>query len=111
MSFKFVDKIDELPLAVQIDLKDFPMADKGQPYQMGCVSGKELLPLSRLLLAAVSSEECYVHFESGGFAHTYSARHYKLSGNKAELKESSYVPEKYETVEKLKQALSAVAGS
>ena len=109
MSLKIVDKVEELPLPVQLDLKNFPMADKGEPYQMGCVTGKLPLPLSRLILAAVSENECYVHFESGGFAHTYSARHYKLSGNKAELLESSYVPEKYESVELLKQALSAVA--
>ncbi len=113
MDFKIVKKVDQLPLPVQIDLQNYPMADSGESYQVGCVSGPEPLPLSRLIFGACSGAgdgaECYVHFESGGFAHLYSVRHYKLSGNKAELVESSYVPEKCETVEQLKQILAAVA--
>ncbi len=104
-----VSKVDQLPLPVQVDLQDFPMADSGESYQMGCVSGHEPLPLSRLIFGAVADDECYVHFESGGFAHLYSARHYKLNGNKAELVESSYVPEKCDSVEQLKQMLVDVA--
>ncbi len=110
MDFKIVKKVDQLPLPVQIDLQNYPMADSGESYQVGCVSGPEPLPLSRLIFGAVSDDECFVHFESGGFAHLYSGRHYKLIGNKAELVESSYVPEKCENLEQLKQVLAEVTG-
>ena len=143
--FAMVYKVEELPLAVQLELKPYPMADADGTYQVGCVtSGPEPKPLSRLIFGAIvhhgqekldqtkevhekdshekdSQEksdkekgdkiiECYVHFESGGFAHTYSARQYSmtsLTANKATLVESSYVPERCSTVDELKALLAS----
>lgn len=108
-----VYRVEDLPLAVQLELKPYPMADADGSYQVGCVtSGPEPKPLSRLIFAAITNVEngvdCYVHFESGGFAHTYSARHFSmtsLTANKATLLEGSYVTERCETLEQLKAAL------
>jgi hypothetical protein len=139
--YRMVYKVEELPLAVQIELKDYPMADADGAYQVGCVtSGPEPKPLSRLIFGAIAHAskeknvqeqvvqekysqqnidkenndkqlDCYVHFESGGFAHTYSGRHYtmtSLTANKANLVEGTYVPERCATVDELKGLLASV---
>lgn len=119
--YRIVYKLEELPLAVQLELKPFPMADADGVYQVGCVtSGPEPKPLSRLIFGAISTAgrenqaeqiDCYVHYESGGFAHTYSARHYSmasLAANKATLVESTYVPERCANVEELKALLASL---
>jgi hypothetical protein len=119
--YKIVYKLEELPLAVQIELKPYPMADADGAYQVGCVtSGPEPKPLSRLIFGAISTADkesqaeqidCYVHYESGGFAHTYSARHYSmasLTANKATLVEGTYVPERCANVEELKALLASL---
>lgn len=119
--YRIVHKLEELPLAVQIELKPYPMADSDGAYQVGCVtSGPEPKPLSRLIFGAISiagqenqaeQQDCYVHYESGGFAHTYSARHYSmasLAANKATLVESTYVPERCANVEELKALLATL---
>jgi hypothetical protein len=112
---RMVYKVEDLPLAVQLELNPYPMADADGSYQVGCVtSGLEPKPLSRLIFAAIANSEngldCYVHFESGGFAHTYSARHFSmtsLTANKATLLAGSYVPQRCENLEQLKAALKA----
>ena len=124
--YKMVYKLEELPLAVQIELKPYPMADAAGSYQVGCVtSGPEPKPLSRLIFGAIANSdqqkdgqqkdrekiECFVHFESGGFAHTYSARHFtmtSLTANKASLVEATYVPERCSTVDELKALLASL---
>lgn len=116
--YKIVYKLEELPLAVQIELKPYPMADAYGAYQVGCVtSGPEPKPLSRLIFGAISTAnqakqiDCYVHYESGGFAHTYSARHFSmasLTANKATLLEGTYVPERCANVEELKALLASL---
>ncbi len=131
--YRIVYKLEELPLAVQIELKPYPMADADGAYQVGCVtSGPEPKPLSRLIFGAISTAgqeshsekiaqaekinqseqvDCYVHYESGGFAHTYSARHYSmasLTANKATLVEGTYVPERCANVEELKALLASL---
>ena len=129
--YKMVYKVEELPLAVQIELKPYPMADADGSYQVGCVSsGPEPKPLSRLIFGAIANDEhqknvhqkndqqqdgkkieCYVHFESGGFAHTYSARHFtmtSLTANKASLVEATYVPERCATMPELKALLASL---
>ncbi len=119
--YKIVYKLEELPLAVQIELKPYPMADADGAYQVGCVtSGPEPKPLSRLIFGAISTADkesqaeqidCYVHYESGGFAHTYSARHFSmasLTANKATLVEGTYVPERCANVEELKALLASL---
>ncbi len=119
--YRIVYKLEELPLAVQIELKPYPMADADGAYQVGCVtSGPEPKPLSRLIFGAISTADkenqaeqidCYVHYESGGFAHTYSARHYSmtsLTANKATLVEGTYVPERCANVEELKALIASL---
>lgn len=119
--YKMVYKLEELPLAVQIELKPYPMADAEGSYQVGCVtSGPEPKPLSRLIFGAIANNdqqkdrekiECFVHFESGGFAHTYSARHFtmtSLAANEASLVEATYVPERCSTVDELKALLASL---
>jgi hypothetical protein len=109
MAIDIVKTISALPLSVQRDLESYPMADADGKYQVGCIAGKDgPAPLSRLIFAAVNEQECFVHFESGGFAHTYSGRHYKLDGNKAELLEAGYVGERCADVDALKAALAVV---
>ncbi|CAN5452475.1 hypothetical protein BH11CYA1_BH11CYA1_31760 [soil metagenome] len=115
--FKIIHKIEDLPLPVQIELKPYPMADADGSYQVGCVtSGPEPKPLSRLIFGALAADgkDCFVHFESGGFAHTYSVRHYSMTSptaNKATLVEGSYVPKRCATIDELQALLASVRDS
>lgn len=107
--YHVVHRLEDLPLAVQFELKATPMADAGGSYQVGCVVRGEPLPLSRLIFAAVSPlhRHCLVHYESGGFAHTYSVKHFVFDANQAELLEETYVPQKYADLEELLAAIKS----
>lgn len=93
-AFREARSLSDLPAYLASELEKEPLADIGAPYQVGCVVRGELLPLSRLLSGYIddSAEEVLLHYESGGFAHTYSLRLYRKVGSGAELVAGSYVP-------------------
>ncbi len=93
-SYREARSLADLPSYLAPELEKEPLADIGAPYQVGCVVRGELLPLSRLLSGYIddSAGEVLLHYESGGFAHTYSLRLYRRSGAGAELVSGSYVP-------------------
>ena len=65
-------KVSQLPLALRQALSELPMADAGQPFNAGCViNSMKPLPFARLIFAAVSKEDCIIHYEHGGIAHFF----------------------------------------
>jgi hypothetical protein len=48
------------------------LADPGAPYQASDVIGPELLPFRRLISAGCAVDHCLVHYERGGFTHTFA---------------------------------------
>lgn len=99
--YRLIYKMAELPESVKHELKGMNFSDAGGPFNSGCVVSS--VPSHRLIFAALETspqsaslggdnETCLVHFESGGFLHTYNARLYKLLHGKAELVASSVVP-------------------
>jgi hypothetical protein len=59
-------------LARRFKEKSLQLADPGAPYQATDVIGPELLPFRRLISAGCAADHCLVHYERGGFAHTYA---------------------------------------
>lgn len=79
-AFSSVTAVAKLPPAMREALKDVPMADAGQPFNVGCVvDSQHPLPFARLIFAAVSPDLCIVHYEQGGIAHFFKVVAYDLS--------------------------------
>lgn len=70
--FVQADTLAQLPADVQRQLgvedPDDPIADRGAPFNAGCVAGAQL-PNRRFLLGAVSDDVVVVAIELGGIAH------------------------------------------
>jgi len=75
--FDVVTSIRGLPLGVRTELQrmfggpDLDIAEPGEKFQMNDVLITPRLPSRRLLAAGCSTDHCLVHYERGGFAHTW----------------------------------------
>jgi hypothetical protein len=47
------------------------IANPGKDFVVGDVIYDDAVPRERLILAGISGQKCFVHYESGGRAHTY----------------------------------------
>lgn len=85
------------------------LADAGEAFSSGCVI-KPGVASSRLIWAALSADGriCVVHFECGGFVHTYNVRRYKVCLTKAEVTLSTIVPQCYANLDELEAALKGI---
>ena len=126
-------RVADLPAAVQATIKTTldAMSDADGAYQVGCVIEPEtsepqkikidpkinaarlpgIKPLHRLIFGAMldNGHKTLVHFESGGFMHTFSLRLY--DSKSGDLIWGSYVPEKFFEVEKANAYLVENFGS
>ena len=75
--FQIVTSIRGLPLGVRDGLQTLfgsqalDIADPGREFQVTDVIVKPNLPIRRLVAAGCSTDHCLVHYERGGFAHTW----------------------------------------
>jgi hypothetical protein len=75
--FDSVTSIRGLPLGVRSGLQslfggpDLDIAEPGAKFQVTDVMVTPRLPIRRLIAAACSADHCLVHYERGGFAHTW----------------------------------------
>jgi hypothetical protein len=75
--FDIVTSIRGLPLGVRSGLQslfggpDLDIAEPGAKFQVTDVMGTPRLPIRRLVAAGCSTDHCLVHYERGGFAHTW----------------------------------------
>lgn len=75
--FKILDSVEQLPASVKdafatlAHQSQFEMADPGHDFQVTDVITHEGLPSRRLIFAGISDKECFVHYERGGYGHSY----------------------------------------
>lgn len=76
-TFAPVVHVADLPKPVQDALKTFfdtktlDIADPGKDFQATDVIMTPDLPIRRLIVAGCAADHCLVHYEKGGFAHSY----------------------------------------
>jgi|HubBroStandDraft_6_1064221.scaffolds.fasta_scaffold77600_2 hypothetical protein len=75
--FLVVKKVDRLPEDLKsafcrlAGMDNFEMADPGEEYQVTDVIVEKGLPFQRLLFAGISNGKYFIHYETGGIAHSY----------------------------------------
>ena len=91
-AFIEITEVSRLPQSV---LREFSnsMADPGKPFRVTdvdptCEDSQSIfcvnpIPHRRLLIAAVSSQYCIVHYEFGGIVHSWVIALFKLSSDRA----------------------------
>lgn len=104
-----VNRVSDLPEPVQHDLEQMNLADGDGAFSSGCVI-KPGVASSRLIWAVLSADGriCVVHFECGGFVHTYNVRQYKLGITGAEVTLSTIVPHGYADLAELDAVLRGI---
>jgi hypothetical protein len=77
--------VAEIPATVQSALArlfvepDFQMANPGEKYQAtDVIESGPPLPWRRLVFAGVSKDRCFVHYERGGWGHSYYVAVFQL---------------------------------
>jgi hypothetical protein len=75
--FEVVTKTEDIPASVKQAFSkiscqsSFAMANPGQKFQATDVVLDRSLPFRRLVLAGVQKDRWFVHYERGGYAHSY----------------------------------------
>jgi hypothetical protein len=57
----------------------FVLADPGQKFEATDVISDPSLPRKRLIFAGVTGEHCFVHYEQGGFGHSFRLALFELN--------------------------------
>lgn len=76
-TFKIITTTNLLPAQIKsafaglIHDSRFEMADPGQEFQLTDVITREGLPSRRLVFGGLSERECFMHYERGGYSHSY----------------------------------------
>jgi hypothetical protein len=76
-NFKIVDTVEQLPPSVKTAFaalthqSQFEMADPGRDFQLTDVITHEGLPRRRLIFAGISDRDCFIHYEMGGYGHSF----------------------------------------
>jgi hypothetical protein len=88
--------------------RTFSMADPGQEYQETDVVEDTTLPIRRLLFAAKSADHFLIHYEIGGFAHSYHVLLFRLKDSVAQFVwGASCEGQPFHDMDELKSAISA----
>jgi hypothetical protein len=69
--FKTITEVNELPASVSRALGAKPMANPGATFEAGDVIVDASIPRRRLILAGLSTDTCFVHYEQGGYVRSY----------------------------------------
>lgn len=107
--FRKAASLKDLPADVKTALGD--IADAGKPWASGCVGGPELKHV-RFISAFVGDKQCWVFFESGGFAYYKKLALYscgKAADGKSIMLWSMMISDPMETVESLRTFVEAQA--
>ncbi len=84
-SFTIVATTEALPANVKqafaeiTDQQSFALANPGQKYQATDVISERGLPLRRLLFAGVRDDKWFIHYERGGYGHSYCVVVFKVN--------------------------------
>lgn len=85
--FKTVERVSDLPKPVAALCADHhgKLADVGESWRVGCIISDPPLPSKRLIWACRKDDVFLIHYESGGYAHSYHMM--LVLGAKGEAKE------------------------
>lgn len=106
--FETVTRMAQLPEVIQWRYREngggrFVMADPGERFEATDYITDESTPRMRLIFAGGSGDSFFVHYEAGGFAHTYHVDVYELPSGKPLWR--SYAGGKARNVEDLRKQL------
>ncbi len=59
------------------------MADPGEKWQATDVITEHGLPWRRLIFASLSKTHCLIHYEKGGYSHSYHLILFRIEGSRA----------------------------
>ncbi len=75
--FKILTSVEQLPASVKTAFaalahqSKFEMADPSRDFQLTDVITHEGLPRRRLIFAGISDRDCFIHYEMGGYGHSF----------------------------------------
>ena len=112
--FKIVWKTDGIPASLKQAFskitrqRSFAMADPGQKFQVTDVVLDNALPSRRLVFAGTQGDTWFVHYERGGYAHSYYVIALKLIPHSdAEFQWGCSVPGVAKSLEQLRTLVAA----
>jgi hypothetical protein len=112
-SFTMVSAVQDLPEYVKHSFakithdSTFFMANPGEEFQVTDVVEKEGLPSRRLIVAGISTDHCFLHYEMGGIGHAYYIVLFRLKEGKARFVWGSSAWEGYQTLDSLRKAIAS----
>lgn len=75
--FTIPKNVNQLPESLKFQFarlageKNFKMANPGEEYQLTDEIVRPGLPRRRLLFAGISNDKVFIHYEAGGYSHSY----------------------------------------
>ena len=85
--FRIVSSTSNLPAPIKLAFatvtgeKQFLLANPGAKYQVTDVVDEPELPFRRLVFAGVSGGQWFIHYERGGYGHSYSILVFRVQDN------------------------------
>ena len=121
--FDIVTSIRGLPLGVRSGLQTLfssqepdialDIADPGAKFQVADVIATPRLPVRRLVAAGCSTDHCLVHYERGGFAHTWHVAVFHWTPAATRFEWGGNAPGRLATIDDIRNAIltGAIKGS
>ena len=109
--FDVVTSIRGLPLGVRSGLQtlfggpDLDIAEPGEKFQMNDVMVTPRLPIRRLISAGCSTDHCLVHYERGGFAHSWRVAVFHWTPAATRFEWGGTAPGRLATVDDVRNAI------
>ena len=109
--FDLVTSIRGFPLDVRSGLQtlfggpDLDIADPGEKFQMNDVMVTPRLPMRRLLVGGCSTDHCLVHYERGGFTHTWHVAVFHWTPAATRFEWGGTSPGRLTTVDDIRKAI------
>jgi hypothetical protein len=89
--FSGISGVREIPASVLMKFAEIAkdpnlkIANPGEKFQATDVISEEGLPSRRLIFGGISKDYCLIHYERGGYAHSYNVILFKLSAKSADF--------------------------
>jgi len=90
-AFSGVSSVKEIPASVLMKFAEIAkdpnlkIANPGEKFQVTDVIYEHGLPSRRLIFGGISKDYCLIHYEQGGYAHSYHVILFKLSAKSADF--------------------------
>ena len=90
-AFSGIPSVKEIPASVLMKFAEIAkdpnlkIANLGEKFQVTDVISEQGLPSRRLIFGGISKDYCLIHYERGGYAHSYNVILFKLSAKSADF--------------------------